>query len=195
MSTDQLNPKITSALDGMLGAGFGGMLAQCFEQMEWAEDEITKAQRRHRGQADLMYHGFKLLTPTHELMGTRFVYESHCRELLDRLAAGQDTRPATWAEVACQLCDASNVAPLTETAAGLYARAWQAAGFPDDVWEGSREHYESLRGTLIDDLERETRRKLAKDDRRVTEIDCGGMHHGEQVNCTAALPKRLRKAA
>ncbi len=54
-----------------------------------------------------MYHGFKLLTPSHELMGTEFVYRSHCRQILDRLAAGQDTRPGTDAEIACACADAS----------------------------------------------------------------------------------------
>ena len=193
-----VNPKMAKALDGVLGAGVSGMLAGLFEQMEWAEDEITKAQRRHPARADLIYHSFSLLTPKHELMGTEFVYRSHCAELLNRVAAGTDTRPGTAAEVACACCDASQVAPLTSTAAGLYARMWQQA-FPGhgDQWTDSGEHYEALHGSQIDDLERWSRRKLAHDDRTL-DFDCGGMHHGETVNCRAAAQmaaSRKRKPA
>jgi len=182
ISTDK-----TGALTEILGAGLVDGLAGLFEQMEWAEDEIEKAKRRHPDRADLIYHSFKLLTPTRDLMGTEFVYRSHCRELLERVAAGHDTRPGTAAEVCIACCDASMLAPLTETAAGLYARMWGVA-FPGrrDQWAGTREHYEALRSSLIDDLEREAHHKLAQSDRRVTEIDCKGRHHGEPVDCTAA---------
>ncbi len=118
---------ITAALDDMLGGGIGDMLAGAFKKMDWAEDEITRAQKRHPGQADLMWHCFKLLNPTHELMGTEWLYRSHCRELLDRMAAGQDTRPGTAAEICCQCSDASQLAPLTESAAGLYGRMFSRA--------------------------------------------------------------------
>jgi hypothetical protein len=187
--------KMTAALDDLLGGGLGGMLAGLFEQMDWGEDEIKRARKRHPAQADLLWHAFKLLTPTHELMGTEFVYRSHCRQILERLAAGQDTRPGTDAEICCACADASQLAPLTESAAGLYGRAF-ARAFPgqSSPWEGAQEHYEALRAGLINDLERESRRKLTQADRRVTEIDCGGMHHGEQVTCTASVPK-LAKAA
>ena len=177
----------TKALDDLLGGGLMGELAGIFERMEWAEDEIRQAQRRHPARADLIWHSFILLTPTHDLMSTEFVYRSHCAELLDRVAAGQDTRPGTAAEVCLSCSEASKVAPLTETAAGLYGRMWGVA-FPGhaDAWEDTREHYEALRSSQIDDLENEARRKLTRDDRRVTEVDCSGMHNGEPVACKAA---------
>jgi hypothetical protein len=184
---------MTTALDELMGGDVGEMLAGLFERMEWAEDEITKAQERHRGKADLLYHGFKVLTPTHELLstGAEFVYRSHCRELLERVAAGQDTRPGTAAEIACQCRDASLLAPLTETAAGLYARMWTRA-FPGhgEQWDDSHGHYEALHAAQIDDLEREARRKLANPDRQ-TDAKCEGMHHGERVACRLAGPAQL----
>lgn len=189
--------RMTAALDsiGADGTGLGSLLSGLFEQMEWAEDEIQAAQRRHPAARDMLYHSFKLLCQPHELMKKEHVYRAHCRELLERVAAGQDTRPGTAAEICIACCEASQVAPLTSTAAGLYSRMWPLA-FPDHddaAFGQSRVHYEALKGRQIDELEQESRHKLAVADRRITEIDCGGMHHGERVNCTAQVPGR-RKA-
>ena len=43
--------------------------------------------------------------------------------------------------------------------------------------------------------EREARRKLAVAGRRTGDIDCRGMHHGEQVTCLYATPARAAEAA
>ena len=158
-------------------------LASVFGQMEWAEDEIAQARRRRPAQADTLYHSFLLLTPTHNLMTTEFVYRAHCRELLERVAAGSDTRPGTAAEVCCACCDSSQLAPLTSPAAGLYHRMW-AAAFPDKpTFAETQEAHEVLEGSTIDDLEATMRRKLAVPDRRLGVIDCPGRHHGEPVQC------------
>ncbi len=190
--------KMNAAIDSLLddGGGLTRTLSSLFEQMEQAEDEIQRSARRHPDSADLLYHSFGLLTPNHELMGTEFVYRSHCTELLERVAAGQDTRPGTAAEVCIACSEASQVAPLTATAAGLYARMWGQA-FPGhgDQWDTAAEHYEALNGSQIDDLEAWARRKLAQVDQRITEIDCGGKHHGEPANCTARVPGKRGAAA
>ena len=117
-------------------------------------------------------------------MGVEFVYRSHARELLERVAACEDTRPGTAAEVVLLCSRASAVAPFHTSAVGLYLRMW-ATAFPDraDV-AGSvldREHYEALRSDEIDDLEAVSRRKTAARDRRLalTELECRGQHHGE----------------
>ena len=138
--------KMTAVLDswGMDGSGLGKMLAGLFEQMEWAEDEIEKHQRRHPANSDRIYHSFKLMTPTHELMGQEFVYRSHVRELLARVVNGQDTRLGTAAEICITCCESSQVAPLTDTAAGLYGRMWKAAGFPGDQFDHRQELHEAL---------------------------------------------------
>lgn len=174
-------------MNEFLGADLASSLSGIFERMEQAEEEIDRAMRRHPKFADRIYHSFSLLTPQHDRMATEFVYRSHCRELLDRVAAGQDTRPGTAAEVCCACSEASMLAPLTTTAAGLYARMWTVA-FPEqrNVWSDQGEHYEALRGTQIDDLEREARHKTRQDDRKLGTIECGGMHHGETVACEYA---------
>lgn len=187
-----------SKLDEILGGGTAGMLTGLFERMEWAEDEIDRAMRRHKASASTLYHSFSLLTPT-GVMSERaeFVYRSHVRELLARVVAGQDTRPGTAAEVCLACSESSLVAPLTDTAAGLYGRMWDAAGFPGDQFHARQEHHEALSGSLIDDAERELRRKLAVDDRKLGAIECGGMHHGEDVSCayhTPAKPEQLELA-
>ena len=182
--------KMTAKMDDLLGGNLGSMLAGIFERMEWAEDEITRHQRRYPKHSDKLYHSFKLLTPTHDLMSTEFVYRSHCRELLARVMAGEDTRPGTAAEVCCACCDSSQVGPLTDTGAGLYGRMWQAAGFPGQQFEAAQVHHEALSSSLIDDAEREMRRKL-RNDERVRDTECGGMHHGEEVACEFAKPRQL----
>jgi hypothetical protein len=163
-------------------------LAGLFEQMDWAEDEITRAKVRAPGDGDSLYHSFCLLTPTHELMGQEFVYRSHCREILNRVINGEDTRPGTAAEICCALCDVSQVAPMTLAGTGLYIRMWGAA-FPSKRHVlGNGEHYEALDGSGIDDAEATSRRKLAVKDRRLSDRDiaCCGKHHGEQVLCKYA---------
>lgn len=162
------------------------LIGTTLEQIEWAESEIGAAIARHPAQGDLLYHGFGLLIPTHRLMVTDFVSRSHFRELLDRLATGQDTRPGTAAEVCCACADASLVAPLTSTAAGLYFRMWESA-FPDLPPVTDRtQHHEALEGSSIDALEATSRRTLAREDRIVGDISCTGMHQGAVVPCTYA---------
>lgn len=184
-----ITPALAGKLDEVLGGGLMGELAGIFERMEWAEEEVARARKRHPAASDRIWHSFSLLTPTHDLMSTEFVYRSHCRELLDRVAAGQDTRPGTAAEVCAACSESSLLAPLTETGAGLYARMWMQA-FPQHrhVWGDQAPHYESLRGTLIDDAERDMRRKTAVADRKHGDIDCKGLHHGEEVTCSYAKP-------
>lgn len=162
------------------------LIGTTLEQIEWAESEIDAAITRHPAQGDLLYHGFGLLRPTHRLMATEFVSRSHYRELLDRLATGKDARPGTAAEVCCACYEASLVAPLSSTAAGLYFRMWESA-FPDMPPVTDRNpHHEALEGSSIDAVEATSRRTLARDDRVVGDISCTGMHHGAVVPCTYA---------
>jgi hypothetical protein len=162
-------------------------LAGIFERMDIAEEEITLAQKRHPDASDRLYHSFTLLIPTHERMEYEPVYRAHCRELLDRVAAGGDTRIGTAAEMCCTLYDVSLIAPLRSSAAGLYFRAWQSAGLPDfPELVSASENHEALEGSRIDDHEAETRRKLTDPTRTLDKVECRGMHHGEHVTCTLA---------
>lgn len=165
------------------------LLAGLFEQMDWAEDEIRRAGRRRRRHADLLFHCFLLLTPTAELMGTEFVYRSHCRELLRRVLSGEDTRAGTAAEVVCALSAASTVAPFTSPANGLYFRMW-AMAFPEQPNFGADrlDHHEALEASVIDDMETTLRRKLAVSTRQVGTPECCGLHHGTPVACRFHTP-------
>ena len=165
------------------------LLAGLFEQMDWAEEEIRRTARRHRRHTDMLFHCFLLLTPTDALMGTEFVYRSHCRELLRRVLSGEDTRPGTAAEVCCALSAASTVAPFTSPASGLYFRMW-AQAFPEQPNFGADrlEHHEALEASVIDDLETTLRGKLAVPTRQLGTPECGGRHHGTPVACRYHTP-------
>lgn len=159
-----------------------------FYQIEWAEDEITRACARHARQADLLYHCFSLLMPNAELMGTEFVYRGHCCELLDRLAGGGDPREPTNAEVAIACSLGSLVVPPGSAFVTVYMRAW-AAAFPDTKAFETLDHdsYERVAGSRADHLQADIRRRLRRPDRQVPTIDCKGLHHGEpRPDCSFA---------
>ncbi|NKY86562.1 hypothetical protein [Nocardia veterana] len=178
-------------------ADVASMVSRClsdlepvFEQIDWAEDEIARAQRRHPRHRNALYHSFALLMPTHERMRQEFVFRSHCRELLDRVAAGLSPTPGTAAEVALAVMHASQKAPLNTAGFGLYVRMWIQAGFPDlESVTCSHEHYEAIAKSRIDDLEAETRTRLSVADRVLRSVDCPGRHHGQPADdCEYARP-------
>lgn len=144
-----------------------GLIGSAGQPIFWAEDEIAAAQKRHPESSEEIWRSFPILLPTHTLMNTEFVYRAHVRELLDRVAKGEDTRPGTWAEIACTCHDVSLKVPLTGDAFGLYCRAWEIA-FPQMPLFTDRDHYESIYASEIDRLEDDTRRKLAVADRRIS---------------------------
>jgi hypothetical protein len=160
--------------------------ASYLQQLGWAEDEIEQGERRHPEAADVVWHSLRLTVPTGDLMRVEVVYRAHCRELIDRVAAGRDTRPGTAVEICLQMCWTSLIAPLNTSAAGLYFRAWKLAGLPDVVDGAHRAAYEMMRSSEIDDDEREARRVLAVSTRKLGSIDCAGKHHGEPVRCRYA---------
>lgn len=121
-------------------------------------------------------------------MEYELLFRAHCREILDRIAAGTPTQPGTAAEVLAALSKASMRAPLNTEAVGLYFRMWRAAGLPPlEDNTGQLEHYEAIAGSRIDDLEAQSRRRLTMPDRRLRAITCEGRHHGEAVVCEFAL--------
>lgn len=164
-----------------------------FEQMYWSEDEIAAAQQRHPHKTDLLHHSFSLLTPSRGRMDTEFVYRGHCRELLNRVARGDDTTIGTAAEVAVDLLDVAKATPLNPTAEGLVFRMWREA-FPDYEVDGKQHHREELNGAAIDEEENIVRRKLIDPHRVLDGIDCNGRHHGEPVTCSYATVSRSSHA-
>lgn len=175
------------AVRSVLGDSRSDCLSSTFALMDWAEDEIEKAQKRHPESWDALYHSFRLLTPSaiiQKVKPAEFVCRAHCRELLERVATGGDTRPATDAEIACMCSEASLVTPLRLPAVGLYMRVWNRS-FPGqrspwkEIDDGG--HYEAIAGSEIDAAEAETRRKLTIKDRTLKAEDCPGRHHGERA--------------
>lgn len=166
-------------------------LADVFALMGWAEDEIERASRRHPDQADTLYHAFSLLRPGDLAagMGVEFVYRSHVRELLERVATGADTRRPSAAELCLGCARVSLRVPLHGAAAGLYLRMWLRA-FPDrpitSAQAAEQVHYERLHGAQIDEYEAQLRRAATDPDRRLADIVCVGRHHGRKVTCRYA---------
>jgi hypothetical protein len=165
--------------------------APVFAAMDWAEEEIAAASRRYPGRADAIYHAFGVLLPRDigPGIGTEFVYRGHVQELLERVAAGADLRPATAAEICLALVETSLRAPMHGPAVGLCFRMWLAA-FPDNPLTAEHAehqvHYEHLHGARIDEFEAILRGKLRDPDRQVGDIECAGRHHGQQVACSFA---------
>jgi hypothetical protein len=158
---------------------FTGDADEAFGWVAIADAEVRRAQDRHRGQADLVYHAWPLLERPYWLPPIPFVYAGYVRELLDRVAAGQDTRPGTAAEIAVA-CSLVLDLKFAHGLAGLYHRVWLAA-FPDHLaYEGQAEAaawYERDAGSEIDAHEAELRRRLRQPRRRLPDdITCDGGH-------------------
>jgi hypothetical protein len=78
----------------------------CGCSMEIAEGLIEELSQEHPERADLIWHSFSLLRPTHDLMHkSDVIYRSHCREILQRVIDGADTRPGTAAECCIVCCE------------------------------------------------------------------------------------------
>ncbi|MEU9871091.1 hypothetical protein AB0C87_24890 [Actinomadura sp. NPDC048021] len=149
-----------------------GHLAPLFKLMEIAEEEIEAAQKRFHepvGEGDgPIWNSFILLPPSHPEMKAESLYRAHCRELLDRRGRGEDTRPATGAELIFALSEASLQAPLSSAAAGLYLKLGLQC-FPEimtDVLNNigrSVGDYERLHGRAMAEHERYLRKKMRQD--------------------------------
>jgi hypothetical protein len=113
-----------------------------------------------------------------------FAFRGHARELLERVAAGHDTRPATAAECCVAMAEVAMAIPLHGAAAGFYLRMWQQA-FPShpDCDPSLAAHYERAHGPGIDRHERYVRRRLAVPGRRLdpARIECDGEHWGRAL--------------
>jgi hypothetical protein len=184
-----------TAADGQ--ADIAALYARCesavtaaFRIAEWGYDEITRAQQRHPGRDDLLWHASELIRPTHDMIAsTEFVYRGHARELLERVALGEDTRPGSAAECCVVCCNTSALAPFNQAGTGLYLRMWVQA-FPGvdpfgDIASELDHHEKSWVREETDRLERLLRRRLVQPWRRLDPeaITCPGAHDGKPVVC------------
>lgn len=141
-------------------------LSDIFNRMDIAEDEISAAIVRDPSHGDAYNGSFGLLLPT-ETLHSDILYRNHCRNILGRVAIGEDTRPGTDAEVLGAFSMATLVAPPGRTLTLAYARLFGRM-FPerDDIYGTLTEHtgQERTPGD-VDNLIAKTRRKLAVADR------------------------------
>ena len=163
-------------------------VSEVMSSIEWAEDEIRSAQRRHPTRADELVHSFALICPPGGVpIRTEGAVRAYARELLERVARGEDTRSGTAVEVCMALKEASLRAPLSHEGFGLYARMWAAAGLPEvDGIVDMRAHYEAISTGALDVAEAQARAAICRRDRVWTKPDCGGFHHGVPTPCRYA---------
>ncbi len=160
--------RIAASLTGLDDAfrDIADLIDSTLDQCAWADEEIEAAQLRH-GEPDRgpLWRSFSLLRPTHDRPWPELVYRIHCRELLDRVAAGADTRPATDAEKLAVLSAASQAAPLNGGAETLYLRLG-TRHFPD-IFKAAGEvldirAYETVHGSRADEYEADLTKKLTQ---------------------------------
>lgn len=160
------------------------------EQHRWTEEEVAAAQQRHPDHADVLFHAFYLTQLTNARLCCEMLLRAHCHELLERVAAGQDTCPATAVEVLLRTHRASLTAPLTTAEVGLFLRMWQAAALPDpDAHTAVLDYYEATVGSDINELETRAR-EAEMQDQRIPDPrpECAGEHLGQLVICRYAPP-------
>jgi hypothetical protein len=166
----EMDPEMTE-----LGRDFERLLTAVRERLaplEWAEDEIERAQRRHGEVGNgPIWKAFKLLRPPYSMPEP--IFRAHCRELLDRVAHGEDTRPATDAEMMYALSEVSLATPLPGGASCLYMRlirrAWPEKWDEEFKREIDLDAYEHVHGRAADDYEMWLRHKLTQPRRRGTD--------------------------
>lgn len=157
------------ALREFFGERVAGAIEGVFSRMELAEEEIEAAKRRHPRLAGRIHQAFLHLCPTPALSSAgEKAFRAHCRELLERVAAGEDLRPGTAAEVLSILSELSLAAPLDRIGTLLFVKLF-ASLFPEAAATMHRydeppqaDRYEKER---VAELEVSLRRKLSAADR------------------------------
>lgn len=149
-----------------------------FDVMDIAEDEIELAQAKYGeappqrdefgrliGEKGPLWRSFAILKPTFPLVYPEFVYRAHFREMLDRVAFSQDTRPATDVEIVVMMRRISLAVPMHSEGLELYWRLFQRR-FPTlarqvlSTVEIHLDDHERIHGDHIDDHEAHARRKF-----------------------------------
>ena len=142
-------------------------MADAFRAMSWAEDEVELAQDRHGlSERGLLWRTGFMAVRAPDLIDSEPLFRAHCREILDRIAAGMPLEPGTDAEILFVLRAASLRAPMQPGVDCLYFRLF-ARMFPymagDLITNADLAAYESVHGGAADDHEARLRAKLARD--------------------------------
>ncbi|MFJ9167336.1 hypothetical protein ACIRPK_23735 [Kitasatospora sp. NPDC101801] len=131
------------------------------------EEEIAAARERHgEKEQGAIWNAFLLMQHTEPLESAPRLYRAHVRELLERVATGQDTRPATDAELLASVSAGSVQGPLGPAAACLAMRllARLPAGdtLPLDTEPRVVEDYERVHGSEADKMAEDLRAILTQ---------------------------------
>ncbi|MEU5878165.1 hypothetical protein [Spirillospora sp. NPDC047279] len=153
--------------------------APIFRQMEIAEEEIKSAMERHgecppewdeggrlTKEPGPIWKSFKLLMTAHfPRPMPELLYRGYVSELLDRRVKGEDTRPATAAEMVFALSEVSLAVPLNSAGAGLYLKLMYQC-CPDLIRDVLDEigrdvqDYERIHGQEMAEIEERLRKKM-----------------------------------
>lgn len=150
-------PEPTFRIPDVLGGPLGARLSEVFDRVRIAEEELAGADLSPEARST----AFGVLVPTAPLRGKApELYRAHVRELLGRLARGEDTAPGTLAECLSACLYTAGDAPLRQEGQAL--TEWLFAEvFPDRAKEiGCGEARERWQGQVQEDLAA-LRRRLA----------------------------------
>lgn len=106
-----------------------------FACMESAEAEIAVAMRQYPNRCDMLYGTFLSLRPLFPFCSD-MLYRAHCRELLERVAYGEDVTQPTRAEMLELLQRVSAFIPFHSHAGALYRLVFEEV-FPGKFAEAA----------------------------------------------------------
>lgn len=137
-----------------------------FELMEVAEGLIAIYKEQHPDMEQVIDQAFGILSPGYLISFPHDLYRVHCRELLDRVVSGGDTRQATDTEKMAVMSEASLQRPMPD---GFTATYWKIMSrrYPHLCAAGSKVlevPRESFPGQM-EEIEAELDRKLFQNDR------------------------------
>jgi hypothetical protein len=157
-----------SALGMVMNEDARRVVSETFDRMEVAEEEIASAKRRYKRIAHRINRAFKILWPTPGLrMFSTELYRAHARELIERVARNEDTRPGTKAEVLAMMSRTSLDAPLNNLGMAMTMRLFRDL-YPQLEHPDLADHREPWEGASDEQLA-ECRRKLTVEDRVMDE--------------------------
>jgi hypothetical protein len=170
-----MNHKLKTAIKSLdLGIDINA-LDTVFNAMEIAEDEIDRAMRLYPESKNAIWNAFKMLQMPAIFRGkSDKLYRAYCRELLARVAKGEDVRPATDAELIVNIAEASLAAPPTRTAGYLYMTLFHkifGSEAYDDLGLDDGAKYMIVPQSAVDELHGTLRNKGAVDERALKQKD------------------------
>lgn len=159
---------LDAALDSLGGVDVFRHATAVMSLAHIAERRIKAAIAAHPDHAAQLAAVFRLLVPLGFAGKCDDLYAAHCDELLERVVAGEDTRPGTKAEVLIGIMGASLMSPLRSDGQHLAERLFREVmgkvpGVTVDHLSGAREPYAGA----FDEALAAARKACRRDDRRM----------------------------